>query len=89
MNFFSYLTVLLLGFLLAWYVFPRVVIMPIPVDPHTGQPLSDSAPDANPGGADNRKPADGATENPRGRSAAERPSETDGNGRKGDNAQPK
>lgn len=33
----SYGTVLMIGFLLAWYVFPRVLVMP--VDPQTGQPL--------------------------------------------------
>ena len=38
-NVFSYLTVLLLGFLIAWYVFPRVEVMEVPVDPQTGQPL--------------------------------------------------
>jgi proteasome lid subunit RPN8/RPN11 len=38
-NLFSYLAVLALGFLLAWYAFPRIVVMPIPVDPRTGQPL--------------------------------------------------
>lgn len=36
---FSYLVVFLLGVLLAWYVFPRVMVMPVPVDPQTGQPL--------------------------------------------------
>jgi proteasome lid subunit RPN8/RPN11 len=45
-NIFSYLSVLLLGFLLAWYVFPRVMIMPVPVDPRTGQPLASSDTDS-------------------------------------------
>lgn len=40
-NVFSYLTVLLLGILIAWYVFPRVEVMPVPVDPQTGKPLAD------------------------------------------------
>jgi proteasome lid subunit RPN8/RPN11 len=35
----SHLSVLLLGFLIGWYVFPRIVVMPVPVDPQTGQPL--------------------------------------------------
>ena len=39
-NVFSYLTVLLLGILIAWYVFPRVEVMPVPVDPRTGEPLT-------------------------------------------------
>jgi len=41
---FSYLTVFLLGALLAWYIFPRVMVMPVPVDPQTGQPLLNSRP---------------------------------------------
>jgi proteasome lid subunit RPN8/RPN11 len=36
---FSYLTVLLLGFLASWYLFPRFVPVPVPVDPMTGRPL--------------------------------------------------
>ena len=36
---FSYLTAILVGVLVAWYVFPRVEIVPVPVDPRTGQPL--------------------------------------------------
>jgi len=83
-NFFSYLAVLLLGFLLAWFVFPRVVVMQIPVDPQTGQPLSDSAADSN-----DREPADGAAENSRDGASAQRPSKTEENGTKGDNAKPK
>jgi proteasome lid subunit RPN8/RPN11 len=88
-NFFSYLTVLLLGFLLAWYIFPRVVVMTVPVDPQTGQPLSGSGLDSSARSADDHEPADGASENPRGGRSADHPSKTDGNGTKGDNAQPK
>ena len=36
----SHLSVLLLGFLVAWYLFPRVMVVPVPVDPVTGQPLT-------------------------------------------------
>jgi proteasome lid subunit RPN8/RPN11 len=39
MKVFFYLAVLALGFVLSWYFFPRVLVMPVPVDPHTGQPL--------------------------------------------------
>jgi proteasome lid subunit RPN8/RPN11 len=88
-NFFSYLTVLLLGFLLAWYVFPRVVVMTLPVDPRTGQPFPGSPVDSNARGADDREPADRASENPRDGGSADRSSKTDGNRTKGDNAQPK
>lgn len=35
----SHLSVLLLGFVIGWYVFPRVVVVPVPVDPYTGRPL--------------------------------------------------
>jgi proteasome lid subunit RPN8/RPN11 len=34
---FFYLLVLALGFALSWYFFPRVVVMPVLVDPRTGQ----------------------------------------------------
>ena len=36
----SYLSVLLLGFMIGWYFFPRVMVVPVPVDPLTGQPLA-------------------------------------------------
>lgn len=48
---FSYLTVLLLGALVSWYLFPHLVPVPIPVDPMTGKPLpgySLDAPETNP-----------------------------------------
>lgn len=62
---FSYLTVFLLGALLAWYIFPRVLVLPTPVDPKTGQPLLDprtalpqNEPSSSPGsssGSDQKK----------------------------------
>jgi len=36
---FSHLAVLILGGLLVWYLLPHIVILPVPVDPQTGQPL--------------------------------------------------
>ncbi len=36
---FSYLAIFLLGAVLAWYFIPRIVVVPVPVDPQTGQPL--------------------------------------------------
>jgi hypothetical protein len=36
---FSHLTVLLLGFLLAWYFFPKIEVVPVPVDPISGKPI--------------------------------------------------
>jgi hypothetical protein len=38
---FSHLAVLILGGLLVWYLLPRIVVLPVPVDPQTGQPLRD------------------------------------------------
>jgi proteasome lid subunit RPN8/RPN11 len=35
----SHLSALLLGLLIAWYVFPRVAFVAVPVDPQTGRPL--------------------------------------------------
>ena len=37
---FSYLTVLILGALISWFFFPRIEIVPVPVDPMTGKPLA-------------------------------------------------
>ena len=50
-NVFSYLAVLLLGFLISWYLFPRVEVLAVPVDPRTGQPLPGYSmpPSVNPG----------------------------------------
>jgi proteasome lid subunit RPN8/RPN11 len=47
-NVFSYLAVLLVGFLLAWYFFPRVAVVPVPVDPRTGKPIADYTMEAVP-----------------------------------------
>jgi proteasome lid subunit RPN8/RPN11 len=46
----TYLSVLLIGFFLSWYFFPRVVV--VPVDSSTGQPMLYLPPDAN-GGSQN------------------------------------
>jgi proteasome lid subunit RPN8/RPN11 len=35
----SHLSVMLLGFVLAYYLFPRVMLVPVPIDPQTGQPI--------------------------------------------------
>jgi proteasome lid subunit RPN8/RPN11 len=39
--FFSHLAVLIIGGLLVWYFLPHIVVMPVPVDPRTGQPLKE------------------------------------------------
>ena len=41
----SHLSVLFLGLTIGWYVFQRVVLVPVPVDPITGQPLQHSQPE--------------------------------------------
>lgn len=46
---FSYLTVLLLGFLISWYLFPHVELVPVPVDPITLKPLPGYSFDVQPG----------------------------------------
>jgi proteasome lid subunit RPN8/RPN11 len=38
-NVFSHLAVFVLGGLLVWYLLPRILVMPVPVDPQTGQPI--------------------------------------------------
>jgi proteasome lid subunit RPN8/RPN11 len=38
---FSHLAVLVIGGLLVWYFLPRIVLMPVPVDPQTGRPLKE------------------------------------------------
>jgi proteasome lid subunit RPN8/RPN11 len=35
----SYLSVLALGFLASWFLFPRTILLGVPVDPQTGRPL--------------------------------------------------
>jgi proteasome lid subunit RPN8/RPN11 len=48
-NVFICLTLLMLGFLISWYFFPRVEVFPVPVDPMTGKPLPGYSLDAPPG----------------------------------------
>jgi hypothetical protein len=48
-NVFSHLTVLLLGFLLAWYFFPKIEVVPVPVDPLTMKPIPGHSMEAVPG----------------------------------------
>jgi proteasome lid subunit RPN8/RPN11 len=39
---FMLLSVLAVGFALSWYLFPRVMVVPVPVDPRTGLPIDPS-----------------------------------------------
>ncbi|HUM04361.1 MAG TPA: Mov34/MPN/PAD-1 family protein [Terriglobales bacterium] len=47
----SHLSVLLLGFIIGWYFFPKIVLVPVPVDPYTGKPLIMQQPDSDRSGA--------------------------------------
>jgi proteasome lid subunit RPN8/RPN11 len=40
----THLLALAIGFLVSWYVFPRLLVVGVPVDPQTGRPLADSTP---------------------------------------------
>ena len=82
-TFFSHLTVLLLGILLAWYVLPaKVVVMPVPVDPRTGEPMSDSAAQPN-------RSNDGTGQNAQEGKRNEHNSSGSAGSEKGDRDQPK
>jgi proteasome lid subunit RPN8/RPN11 len=76
-NFFSYLTAIVAGFLLCWYFFPRVALLPLPVDPLTGEPLPGPALDRLSEYLDHQA------------GNADHPSKPKANGAKGDHAQPK
>jgi proteasome lid subunit RPN8/RPN11 len=39
----SHLSALCLGLVIAWYVFPRVVVLGVPIDPQTGRPMVEEA----------------------------------------------
>jgi len=41
LKFLALFTAAVVGFALAWFVFPRVMVLPVPVDPKTGIPLVD------------------------------------------------
>lgn len=80
--FLTHLLALGLGVLIAWYVFPRVIV--IPVDPRTGSPLTGLPRDVSPT-APSQTPAASSpstTSSPDGSQPPEQP-------KKGDNAQPK
>jgi proteasome lid subunit RPN8/RPN11 len=81
---FSYLTVLLLGATLAWYVFPRIEVVPVPVDPQTGKPLPGYTMEATPGNSGQGRSAPGTNGG-----SANPSSNPDGNGTKGSDVQPK
>ncbi len=59
---FSHLAVFVLGGLLVWYLLPRILVMPVPVDAQTGRPIKGvlerpaAQPDADRGQRDARQP---------------------------------
>jgi proteasome lid subunit RPN8/RPN11 len=79
-TFFSHIAVLLIGFLLAFYFFPRVVVVPVAIDPNTGLPLAqqDAAPAARPSATP--APSDG-------KGGTQRDSQSSTGATKGNNAQ--
>jgi len=87
---FFYLAALALGFALSWYLFPRVVVMPVLLDPRTGQMI-----DLQTGQVIESLPnAKGAAANPQDSGKpdahnAGQPSSSNPSGKKGDDAQPK
>ena len=38
---FSFLAIFVLGGFFAWYLLPRILVMPVPVDPNTGRPIKE------------------------------------------------
>src|SRR5258708_2536778 len=87
---FFYLLALALGFALSWYVFPRVVIMPVLVDPRTGQLIDPQTGQVGPhpqhatGASTGRAASTEADSKPSGH-----PLSSDQSGKKGNDAQPK
>jgi proteasome lid subunit RPN8/RPN11 len=85
---FFYLLTLALGFALSWYVFPRVVVMPVLVDPRTGQLIDPQtgqvlADPQDAKGTGHASPTKPDTNN------SGQPSSSNQSSKKGDNAQPK
>ena len=62
---FSHLTVLLLGFLLAWYFFPKIEVVPVPVDPLTMKPIPGYSMEAVPGNPGQQSDRGGNNQNPK------------------------
>jgi len=40
----THVLALVIGFLVSWYVFPRLLVVGVPIDPQTGRPMMDSTP---------------------------------------------
>jgi proteasome lid subunit RPN8/RPN11 len=89
---FLYLFALALGFALCWYLFPRVVLMPVVLDPRTGQLIDPQTgqvvgevKEATDASAVSAKPDPSKSSQP----SSSDPSKSDPGGKKGDDAKPK
>jgi proteasome lid subunit RPN8/RPN11 len=89
---FLYLFALALGFALCWYLFPHVVVVPVVLDPQTGQLIDaqtgqvvGEAKDANDAGAGSAKPDHSKSSQP----SSSSPDKSKPGGKKGDDAKPK
>jgi proteasome lid subunit RPN8/RPN11 len=85
-NVFSHLTVFLLGFLLAWYFFPRIELVGVPVDPMTGTPLPGYSMQPVPGNSGKPMPEPSTGHNA---GSANQDSKPDANGSKENNGRAK
>jgi proteasome lid subunit RPN8/RPN11 len=90
---FFYLAVLALGFSLAYFLFPRVLVMPVVLDPQTGQLVDPRTGEviAEPRQAEPGKPSGSASPPAAGQpnpSKPGQPAAPDRSGKKGDNAKP-
>jgi proteasome lid subunit RPN8/RPN11 len=87
---FFYLSVLALGFALSWYFFPRVVVMPVLVDPRTGQLIDPQTGQVVADPQDSNGAAAGrASPTKPGLNNSGQPSSSNQNGKKGNDAKPK
>lgn len=60
LNIFMTLSIFACGFIAAWVLFPRVVVMPVPVDPQTGRIIEGTPSQSNQNSDQQRPGADGA-----------------------------
>jgi proteasome lid subunit RPN8/RPN11 len=85
---FACLLTLALGFALAWYVFPRVVVMPVLVDPRTGQLIDPQTGQVLADPPDTKGTGHASPTKPDANNSGQ-PSSSNQSSKKGDDAQPK
>jgi proteasome lid subunit RPN8/RPN11 len=59
LKFLKLLAAAVVGFAVAWFVFPRIMVLPVPVDPQTGVPLRELRPPGQENNGTPLPPADG------------------------------